>query len=144
MVPGTNASAEEMTTIGSAFEGLDHGAIEIISDWLNDPDELKWIEHIARTTGRPVTTLSAAGTGPIWDLAARLDAQGVTLRPQVGARPASILMTLEGTINPMRQFPAYRAIHERPLAERVAALHDPAFRARVLAEPPSFPATATR
>jgi N-acyl-D-aspartate/D-glutamate deacylase len=123
-----------MMTIGSAFEGLDHGTIEIISDWLKDPEELKWIEHIARTTGRTVTTLTDAGETPVWALAARLDAEGVSLRPQVGARPASILMTLEGTINPMRQFPAYREIHGRPLAERIAALRDPAFRARVLAE----------
>ena len=139
LVPGTNASAAEMMTIGSAFEGLGHGTIEIISDWLKEPDELRWIEHIARTTRRPVTTLSVGGTGPVWDLAAKLSTEGVALRPQVGARPASILMTLEGTINPMRQFPAYREIHERPLAERVAALRDPAFRARVLAEPPILP-----
>ena len=139
VVPGTNASAEEMMTIGSAFEGLAHGTIEIISDWLKDDEELRWIEHIARTTGRTITTLSAAGVGPVWDLAAKLDAEGVSLRPQVGARPASILMTLEGTINPMRQFPAYREIHGRPLDERIAALRDPAFRARVLAEEPILP-----
>jgi N-acyl-D-aspartate/D-glutamate deacylase len=139
LVPGTNASAEEMMTIGSAFEGIDHGTIEIISDWLSEPGELKWIEHIARTTRRTVTTLSVAGTGPVWDLAAKLGAEGLSLRPQVGARPASILMTLEGTINPMRQFLAYREIHERPLAERVAALRDPAFRARVLSEQPVLP-----
>ena len=142
LVPGTNASAAEMTTIGSAFEGLGHGTIEIISDWLKEPDELKWIEHIARTTGRTVTTLSVGGTGPVWDLAAKLSTEGVSLRPQVGARPASILMTLEGTINPMRQFPAYREIHERPLAERVAALRDPGIprtRARRAADPAAQP-----
>jgi N-acyl-D-amino-acid deacylase len=139
VVPGTNATAREMMTIGSAFEGLDHGTIEIISDWLKEPDELKWIEHIARTTGRTVTTLTDAGVNPVWDLAAKLSAEGVSLRPQVGARPASVLMTLEGTINPMRQFPAYREIHRRPLAERIEALRDPAFRARVLAEQPILP-----
>ena len=134
VIPGTNASAAEMMAIGSAFEGLDHGTIEIISDWLKDPAELQWIEHIARTTGRTVTTLAGAGKGPVWGLAARLNADGFSLRPQVGARPASILMTLDGTINPMRQFPAYREIHARPLAERQAALRDPAFRQRVLTE----------
>jgi N-acyl-D-aspartate/D-glutamate deacylase len=48
-------------------------------------------------------------------------------------------MTLEGTINPMRQFPAYREIHGQPLEQRIAALRDPAFRARVLAEEPILP-----
>lgn len=139
VVPGTNATAQEMMTIGSAFEGLEHGTIEIISDWLKEPEELKWIEHIARTTGRTVTTLTDAGANPVWELAAKLNAEGLSLRPQVGARPASVLMTLEGTINPMRQFPAYREIHRRPLAERIEALRDPAFRARVLAEEPILP-----
>ena len=139
VIPGTHASADEMMSIGSAFEGLTHGTIEIISDWLKDPEELKWIEHIARTTGRTVTTLAGAGKGPVWDLAEKLSAEGISLRPQVGARPASILMTLDGTINPMRQFPAYREIHGRPLAERRAALKDPAFRQRVLSEPVTLP-----
>lgn len=139
VIPGTNASSDEIRAIASAFNGFDHGTIEIISDHLNDPDELAWIEQIARDTGRPLTTLVGAGKGEIWSLAERLHEEGVQIRPQVGARPASILMTLEGTINPMRQFPAYREIHDRPLAERIAKLRDPEFRARVLAEPPILP-----
>ncbi len=139
LVPGTRASAEEMITIGSAFEGLDHGTMEFVSDSLSDPEELAWIEHITRTTGCTVTPLVTAGPAPIWSLAEKLHRDGFKLRPQVGARPASILMTLDGTINPMRQFPAYREIHDLPLAERRARLKDPAFRARVLAEEPLLP-----
>ena len=139
LVPGTKASAEEMLAIGRAFEGLDHGTIEIISDWLADPAERAWIEQIARTTGRTITTLVGAGPSPVWELAEQLARDGFSLRPQVGARPASILMTLEGTINPMRQFPAYREIHHLPLAERQARLRDPAFRQRVLSEPAMLP-----
>jgi N-acyl-D-aspartate/D-glutamate deacylase len=138
-VPGTRASAEEMLTIGNAFAGLSHGTIEIISDWLKDPQELAWIEQIARSTGRTITALVSAGRSPIWELAEQLGADGFQLRPQVGARPASILMTLEGTINPMRQFPAYREIHDLPLARRQSLLREPAFRRRVLAEAPILP-----
>lgn len=139
LVPGTKASADEMKAIGSAFEGLSHGTIEIISDWLKDKDELAWIEHIARTTGRPLTTLMTPGPNPIWQLADELKQEGLHLRPQVGARPASILMTLEGTINPMRQFPAYREIHNQPIEQRRARLLDPEFRQRVLSEEPILP-----
>ncbi len=141
-VPGTRASGEEMRTIGSAFAGLGFGAMEFVSDSLSDPQELAWIEHITRTTGCTVTPLVTAGGGPIWTLAEKLNAEGYSLRPQVGARPASILMTLEGTINPMRQFPAYREIHERPLCERQAKLKDAAFRQRVLNETPIPPRNA--
>ena len=142
LVPGTRASAEEMKTIGSAFEGLDYGTMEFVSDSLDQPEELAWIEHITRTTGCIVTPLMTAGPAPVWDLAEKLHAEGFSLRPQVGARPASILMTLEGTINPMRQFAAYREIHGLPLAERQAKLRDPEFRRRVLDEEPMLPPNA--
>ncbi|MEM8768944.1 MAG: amidohydrolase family protein [Pseudomonadota bacterium] len=139
LVPGTRASAEEMKTIGAAFDGLAHGTMEFVSDSLNDPEELAWIEHITRETGCTVTPLVTAGPGPVWDLAEKLDAEGFKLRPQVGARPASILMTLDGTINPMRQFPSYREIQHLPLAEQQALLKDTEFRARVLADEPQLP-----
>ena len=142
LVPGTRASGEEMRMIGSAFEGLSHGTMEFVSDSLNDPEELEWIEHIARTTGRTLTPLVTAGLGPIWDLSEKLEKEGFDLRPQVGARPASILMTLEGTINPMRQFPAYREIQHLTMDEQQAILIDPEFRRRVVTEEIILPKSA--
>ncbi len=142
LVPGTNASAEEMCTIGDAFKGLEHGTIEIISDWLNNADELGWIEHIARTTGRPITTLVTSGRSGIWDLADKLANDDLQIRPQVGARPASILMTLEGTINPMRQHDAYREIQHLPVTAQREHLTNPDFRQRVLTEPLRQPRNA--
>ena len=139
LVPGTNASAEEMCTIGDAFADVDHGTIEIISDWLEDEDELKWIEHIVRSTCRPITTLTGVGSKNIWALASDLKKDDLTLRPQIGARPASILMTLEGTINPMRQHQAYRDIEHLPIEERRAKLKEPEFRQRVLTEEKRLP-----
>jgi N-acyl-D-aspartate/D-glutamate deacylase len=133
LVPGTNASAAEMMAIGDAFAGLGHGAMEVISDHLDDDEEQHWIEQVARRTGRPLTLLVAAtGSDRIWDLADRLNAEGLHLRPQVGARPASVLMSLEGTVNPMRQFPAYDEIKDLPLAEQRRRLLDPGFRQRVV------------
>ncbi len=142
LVPGTRASGEEMRTIGSAFEGLSHGTMEFVSDSLNDPEELEWIEHIARTTGRTLTPLVSAGLGPIWELSEKLEKEGFDLRPQVGARPASILMTLEGTINPMRQFPAYREIQHLPINQQQERLLDPEFRQRVVTEDVVLPKSA--
>jgi len=142
LVPGTRASGEEMREIGSAFEGLDHGTMEFVSDSLNEPEELGWIEHIARTTGRTLTPLVTAGLGPIWDLSERLKKEGFDVRPQVGARPASILMTLDGTINPMRQFPAYREIQSLPIEQQRQKLLDPDFRKRVVEEDNVLPKSA--
>ena len=136
VVPGTNATADEMVAIAEAFIGFDHGTMEVISDHLDKPEELAWIEHIARLTGRPMTFLvPAAGVNQgIWDLADKLNPQGFNIRPQVGARPASVLMTLEGTLNPMRQFPSYGGIKDLPFDQQRVQLLDPAFRAKVLAD----------
>jgi len=135
VVPGTNAEADEMIAIGEALRDSGHGTMEIISDFVDQPDELAWIEHIARLTGRPVTLLATSTLdSELWRTASRLAAEGIQIRPQVGARPASVLMTLEGTLNPLRQFHTFAEIKDRPFDEQRAALRDPEFRARLLAD----------
>ena len=138
VIPGTKATGQEMKTISQAFAGLGHGTIELISDYLDKDEELEWIEAVLRTTRRPLTVLSQGGPHPAWALSERMKAEGLEMRPQVGCRPASILMSLEGTINPMNIYPAFKEIRSRPLEEKIAALKDPAFRQRVLSEPPKF------
>ncbi|MGR8920771.1 MAG: N-acyl-D-amino-acid deacylase family protein [Gammaproteobacteria bacterium] len=139
-VPGTYADAAELMAIGDAIASAPHGAVEIISDRLQDAAEQHWVEWIAARTGRPVTMLVTSNIGVgAFELAERLDARGLEVRPQVGARPASILMSLEGTVNPMRQFPSYAEIRSLPLAEQRKRLLDPGFRARVLADEPKVP-----
>jgi len=135
VIPGTNATSDEMVAIAEAFTHVGHGTMEIISDHLNNPEELSWIEHIARQTGRPLTLLVTPNVGPkLWEMAERLSHEGLSVRPQIGARPASVLMTLEGTLNPMRQFPSFKAIKDLPFDEQRRTLRDPEFRARILAD----------
>ena len=137
LVPGTNATSDEMLAIADAFTHVDHGAIEIISDHLQNDDELDWIEHVARITGRPLTTLVTPDAGEgIWELASRLRGEGIEIRPQAGARLASVLMTLEGTINPMRQFPSYDSIKNLPVDEQRRILKTDEFRTRVINDEP--------
>lgn len=137
LVPGTNATSDEMLAIADAFTHVDHGAIEIISDHLRNDDELDWIEHVARITGRPLTTLVTPDAGEgIWELASRLRGEGIEIRPQAGARLASVLMTLEGTINPMRQFPSYDSIKNLPVDEQRRILRTDEFRTRVINDEP--------
>ena len=135
VVPGTHAEADEMIAIGEALRDSGHGTMEIISDFSDDPGELSWVEHIARLTGRPVTLLATATVdSELWRTASRLAAEGIQIRPQVGARPASVLMTLEGTLNPLRQFQTFSTIKDLPIAEQRVALRDPEFRTRLLAD----------
>jgi N-acyl-D-amino-acid deacylase len=135
VVPGTHAGADEIVAIAEALRDGGHGTMEIISDHMDEPAELAWIEAVARIIGRPITLLSGDPVdSSLWQLADRVAADGVEIRPQVGARPASVLMTLEGTLNPLRQFPSYTAIKDLSIAEQQVALRDPAFRATLLAD----------
>jgi N-acyl-D-aspartate/D-glutamate deacylase len=132
-IPGTRAASDEIVAIAEALAGFDHGTIEFVSDHLDDPDELGWIEHVARLTRRPVTPLVVRDAREgIWQLAERINPEGCSIRPQVGPRPTSVLATLEGTVNPMRQFPAYGEIRDMPLAEQRRMLLDPVFRHKIL------------
>jgi N-acyl-D-aspartate/D-glutamate deacylase len=58
------------------------------------------------------------------------------MKAQVCARPIGLLFGFELTLNPFSMHATYQEIAKLPLVERVARLHDPAFRARLLAEPP--------
>jgi len=142
LVPGTRAAAKEMLAIGGAFDGLDHGTIELITDQIENDDELAWIAQILRETGKTVTLTTIPGARKIWKLAESMAEEGFELRPQVGARPASILMSLEGTIDPLAIFPSYKAIRRLPLEERIAHLRDPEFRNKIKADQPAHHANA--
>ncbi len=135
VIPGTKASADELLAIGEALREAGHGTIELVSDHLTESDELAWIEHIARRSGRPVTPLvNANQVDELWALAGRLAEDGLEVRPQVGARPASLLLSLEGTLNPMKQFASYKEIRDLPIGEQRKRLLDPEFRARILSD----------
>ncbi len=135
VIPGTNANADELIAIGEALRDAGHGTIELVSDHLQEPEELAWIEHIATQTGRPLTALVNANPAEgLWEMADRLNKEGMQIRPQVGARPASLLLSLDGTLNPMKQFVSYREIRDLPIEEQRRRLRDPEFRAKIMAD----------
>lgn len=63
-------------------------------------------------------------------------ADGLPIRGQVFPRPVGVLLGLDLSFHPFRFNPSYLAIEHLPLAERVAAMRDPAMRAKLLAEEP--------
>lgn len=63
--------------------------------------------------------------------AANID--GLLMTGQVAPRAVGLIFGFECTLNPFLANPVYREVAELPLAERVAALRDPAFRNRLLA-----------
>jgi N-acyl-D-aspartate/D-glutamate deacylase len=65
---------------------------------------------------------------------------GTRLAPQVFPRPMGVIAGLSASTHPFCLCPSYAAIEGLPLAERVAAMRDPALRAKLLTETPANPA----
>ena len=144
--PAAEASSAELCGIASAFEGLNHGVIQMVSDFdvLKGPErfdaEFDLVEAVARTSGRPLsmTWLQRDPGGAQWQaIRERVDiavSKGLPLYLQTAARGIGVINGLEASFHPFMGFPAFKEIAQLPLAERAAAMRDPARKARVLSE----------
>ena len=144
--PAAEASSAELCGIASAFEGLNHGVIQMVSDFdvLKGPErfdaEFDLVEAVARASGRPLsmTWLQRDPGGAQWQaIRERVDiavSKGLPLYLQTAARGIGVINGLEASFHPFMGFPAFKEIAQLPLAERAAAMRDPARKARVLSE----------
>ncbi len=144
--PAAEATARELNGIVEAFHGLDHGVVQAVSDYdmpYGDEHfdrEFDLVENMAKASGRPMSiSLMQRDQSPeqwkwIIKRAEQATAKGTPIRLQVGARAIGVLLGLETTFHPFMGFPSYKKISHLPLAERVAALRDPALKAQMLTE----------
>lgn len=145
--PASEVDARELVGIAGAFDGLKHGVVQAVSDFdmATGPErfdaEFDLLERMAEgASGHPLSiSLMQRDMEPDqWRrILARVeaaDARGVPMRVQVAPRAIGVLLGLEATFNPFMGFPSYKRIALLPLAERVAAMRDPAFKAQLLTE----------
>ncbi|MEQ8349020.1 MAG: amidohydrolase family protein [Sneathiellaceae bacterium] len=148
--PSYGAAARELIGIAEGIGRTGKGVLQVISDvvaWarVGDADmdeEFAMLREMMRVSGRPLS-LSLSQTDPapeIWrEILRRITAfndEGLSMKAQVCGRPIGTLLGLQGSAHPFISHPSYQAIKDLPLAERVAAMRDPDFRARLLAEEP--------
>jgi N-acyl-D-aspartate/D-glutamate deacylase len=140
--PSLRASEAELAGIAAGLADAGTGVIELISDF-DTPDletEFAMIRRLVENSGRPLSlSLAQAGRSPDgWRVILKRieDAakSGLPVRAQVAPRPIGLLLGLQGTLNPFIAHETFATIKDKPLAEKVAAMRDPAFRARMLAE----------
>jgi N-acyl-D-aspartate/D-glutamate deacylase len=144
--PASEASADELTGIVAAFHGRGHGVVQMVSDFdlLRGPErfgpEFDLVEAVARAAGRPLsmTWLQRDPGGTQWQaIQARVEAAvaaGLPLYLQTAPRGIGVIIGLDASFHPFMGFPGYKEVAALPLAERAAALRDPARKARILAE----------
>ncbi len=145
--PAAEAAAEELVGIARALEGLDHGVLQAVSDFDMTESagrfdaEFDVLEKMAKAVpGHPISIslLQRQRDSKQWERivqrAEKAKADGLDIRLQVAARGIGVLLGLEATFHPFMGFPSYREIAHLPLPERVAAMRDPARKAKMLGE----------
>lgn len=141
-VPGTFAGSDEMLAMGLSMKGLDHGVFELVSDHLGDDDEWAWVKAFARETGRPVTmvaTSAAAYDGnKMYKVAESARRDGIEVRPQIAGRPTGVLHGLQSNFHVFMGHPSFAELADLPLADKVARMSGPEFKARILSEQSRF------
>lgn len=140
--PTLTASEAELIGIGMAMKEAGKGVLQFVSDF-NDPQkEAAMLRRIVETTGRPLSvSLAQSDVAPegwrtLLGAIEQAVEDGLPMRAQVCGRPVGVLLGLELTMNPFTAHPVFQEIKDKPLSEKLAALRDPDFRARLLASEP--------
>ena len=138
--PSLRATEAELHGIAMGLKDAGSGVIELISDWPDLTQEFAMVRRLVEASGRPLTLSlaqghsSANGWRKILGLIEKSSDEGLPIKAQVAPRPIGVLLGLQGTINPFMAHAAFQEIKDQPLAQKVAVLRDPAFRARILEE----------
>ncbi len=144
--PASESAARELVGIAEAFQGLEHGVVQAVSDFdmaisANRFDgEFDILEEMARAAGRPlsISVMQRTGDSEQWrKILKRIEQaneKGLIVRGQVAPRAIGVLLGFEATFHPFMGFPSYKAVAHLPLAERVQHLSNPEVKARLLSE----------
>lgn len=137
------AGEDELTGIALGMAAAGKGVLQVVSDFNDPAEEFAMLGRIVQASGRPLSfsLLQSPRDPEQWrfmlDQMSEAKAAGLQIRAQVATRPVGVLFGLELTVNPFSSHASYRAIKDLPLAERVARLRDPQFRAQLLSEEPA-------
>ncbi|MCU0886741.1 MAG: amidohydrolase family protein [Rubritepida sp.] len=151
-------AGEPTPTLGAAeielaeiARGLGGGWLQVISDF-DEPAEEEWerLKRITALSGRPMTfsLLQRESRPDFWrwlmERVSAANAEGLSIKGQVMGRPVGLMFGWELSQHPFLTRAGFREVAHLPMPERVAALRDPARRARILAEPTTDPMLRAR
>ena len=135
--PTLTAEADELVGIARAIGATGRGVLQVVSDFTDLEGEFALFRRMAEESGRPLSFSLTQVHGDGWrrqlDLLTQANADGVAMAAQVAPRPIGVLLGLQCTLHPFVTNPVVREVADRPLAERVRVMADPAVRERVLA-----------
>lgn len=153
LAPSLHSEVDELKALMDGLVDADAGVFQLIPAPSDDAeDEFALLREVAEHGRRPVsfTLLDVAnqpgrGWRAVLEGLEKARADGLSIRAQVAPRPVGMFFGLDVSLHPFSSHPSYRKIASLPLAERVAIMRDPDFRAKLLSEEPedTNPATLT-
>lgn len=139
--PTLNAAEEELVEIARAIGTTRAGWLQVISDFDEALEqEFAMLRRLVEQSGRPMTmTVLERDSKPrewrnLLDRIAAANAAGLPMTGMVLTRPTGIMLGFEISQNPFITCPSWQEVASLPFPRRLAALRDPALRARLLAE----------
>lgn len=144
--PTYKAEQDELHGIAKAMGESGKGVLQLIADFRDVDREFAMLRGMVEISGRPMSmTIEQDDRYPdTWKNVLRNIEEaaeaGLPVKGQVPPRPTGVLLGLSSSLNPFLMHQTFREIWHAPLEKQVEALRDPAFRARLLAEEPDYPA----
>jgi N-acyl-D-aspartate/D-glutamate deacylase len=140
--PSLRASEAELLGIAMGMKDAGSGVIEFISDFNtpNPESEFEMLQRLLAASGRPFSvSLAQAHSRPegwrrLLGLVEGLVTAGHHAKAQVAPRPIGVLQGLQASRTPFSMCPSYKVITDNSVAEKLAIMRDPAFRAKLLQE----------
>ena len=144
LAPSLYSEFDELCALMDGLVEANAGVFQMIPAPSNDAgEEFALLRGLAEHGKRPVsfTLLDVPNQpGPGWRAMLRGLEQarqdGLQMRGQVAPRPVGMFYGLDLSLHAFSSHPSYKAIAALPLAERVAKMRDPQFRAQLLSESP--------
>jgi N-acyl-D-aspartate/D-glutamate deacylase len=148
--PASEAGVAELTGIASVIGEMDYGVLQAVSDFDmirpgdNFDREFELLEAFFKAGGQRSGSMSLMQRDfvpndwkKIMERSEALKAEdGIDIRFQVAPRAIGSFLGLGSTFHPLMAFPSFLEIADKPLAEKVALLKDPALKTKMLSETP--------
>lgn len=146
-IPSYDAAEAELAAIAQTLKEMNRGTLQFVlgAPGRDLPSEVELVARLARSSGRPASfSLAQDNSNPDgWRralaVAARANDEGAQVRAQVLPRGVGIIVGHDVSINPFCLCPSYQALTRLSFEEKIAAMRDPAVRARLLSEAPMDP-----
>ena len=148
LTPTITAAEEELGAIARGMRRAGKGVFQLLDDFQDTTPEgsteFAMLRRLVEISGRPLsfTLLDISLYPGRWRTLLRevekANRDGLRIRGQVAARPVAVLYGLDLSFHPFSTCPGYREIEGLPLAQKLARLRDPAIKARLLKEEPSY------